>query len=151
MANIKNLFNTAARSTAEFYSITDPDPGGTYGKGGIFYPSDEYPEGPPQEKSVGGKILDAVKKAAQTFSGKGDGYANRMAAYNNYLNTLKYMKSAGQFSIKRGRVSTAPVTSGTGVGRGIKTTAFENQLDKWNARFRKFAVSKYYESLTRGR
>lgn len=131
--NIKDIFNNASRGTSNFYSNFSGDM--------------EYPEPP----SLPEKIFKGVKKAAKTFAGKGDGYANRLAAYNNYLNTLNYMKKAGNFGFRRGRVSTAPTTSGTGVARGIKTTGFENQLDKWNARFRKFAVSRYYESLTRGK
>ena len=150
MANIKNIFNNAAKNTGIFYStFVDPDPGGTYGTGGIFYPSDKYPEGPPQEKSPGKKILDAAKEAAKSF-GK-DTYGNRLQAYNNYLNTLKYVKQSGQFSISRGRVSTTPTTSPTGAVGKAKTTSFEDQLEKWNNRFRKFAISRYYESLTGGK
>lgn len=138
--NIKDIFNNAARSTGTFYSgfsPVDPKTGEEYGT-------------PP--KSVFEKAKDAVKGAIKTFGDRGSmDYANRVAAYNSYLNTLKYMKQAGQFSIKRGRVSTTPTTSPTGsVGRA-KTSSFENALDKWNSRFRKFAVTKYYESLTRGR
>lgn len=131
--NIKDIFNNASKGTSNFYSSFSGDM--------------EYPEPP----SLPERIFKGVKKAAKTFSGKGDGYANRLASYNNYLNTLNYMKKAGQFRFGRGRVSTAPVRSTTGVARGIKATNFENQLDRWNARFRKFAVSRYYESLTRGK
>lgn len=136
--NIKDIFNNASRSTSSFYSFspTDPETGREYGV---------------EKPSLPERIFKGVKEAAKTFSGKGEGYGNRIAAYNNYLNTLNYMKKAGQFRFGRGRVSTAPTRSGTGVAKGIKTTAFENQLDRWNARFRKFAVSSYYERLTRGK
>lgn len=147
MANIKNIFNSAAKNTGLFYStFADPDPGGTYGTGGIFYPSDKYPEGPP--KSVPEKIWDAVKGAAKDMS---DGYGKNMQAYESYLNTLNYIKKSGQFSLARGRVSTAPVSSKAGEVGGVKRSSFENNLDKWNDRFRKFAVRSYYESLTRGK
>tara|TARA_E500000318_G_scaffold112061_1_gene133806 strand:+ start:1567 stop:1992 length:426 start_codon:yes stop_codon:yes gene_type:complete len=137
--NIKDIFNNASRSTSTFYTYGDS--GMSDGDDVIIANPDSLPE----------RIFKGVKEAAKTFSGKGEGYGNRLAAYNNYLNTLNYMKKAGQFRLGRGRVSTAPTRSGTGVAKGIKTTAFENQLDRWNARFRKFAVSSYYERLTRGK
>lgn len=131
MANIKNIFNNAAKNT------------------GVFYNTFAHPEEEVVEKSIPERVWDAAKEAAKSF-GK-DSYGNRIQAYNNYLNTLKYVKQSGQFSIARGRVSTAPTTSPTGAVGKAKTTSFEDQLEKWNNRFRKFAISRYYESLTGGK
>jgi hypothetical protein len=143
---IKNIFNNASRNTSNFFTSSIPEgiPGGTY--------PEENPEmggGAPNRRgtTIGQRIKKALGEAAGDI-----GSGKRLEAYQSYLNTLQYIKSSGRgVSLEGAKVSTRPVDSPTGRGTKIGATSFENQLDSWNARFRKFAIQRYYESLGAGK
>ena len=144
---IKNIFNNASRGTTNFYSSIMPsDPTGGFDP-------EKNPEmggGAPNRRSgttLGQRIRKALGEAAGDI-----GEGKKLEAYQSYLNTLQYIKSSGRgISLEEAKVSTRPVDSPTGRGTKIGTESFENQLENWNSRFRKFAISRYYASLGEGK
>lgn len=130
--DIKNLFNNASKNTASFYSYSDPDPQGTWDDG-VWKQTD----------NESGGIFDAIKKAAGKFS---SGYGNRLDAYNAYLNTLKRL----DVGIKRlpGRVDAQEGFKKPGVpSTAIRGTSFEDKLNEWESRMRRFSTARYYAEL----
>jgi hypothetical protein len=145
---IKNIFNNAARGTTNFFTSYTPEgiPGG-------FDPgkNPEMGGGAPNRKT-GVTLGQRIKKALGEAAGEIGGEGKKLEAYQSYLNTLQYIKSSGRgISLEGAKVSTRPVDSPTGRGTKIGTERFENQLENWNSRFRKFAISRYYASLGEGK
>jgi len=164
--DVKKLFNNASRNTADMFGSAFHDTGtpGTYesGTGGTIYKSGDVYETTEEERKaqkrgifgdIFGKGYEAVKKATKTFTGKDrDGYANRMAAYQAYLQTLKMLKTGTQKL--PGRVGGTGVTTPGGPGRvGSvgRMASYEQKLGEWNNRMRKFALARYYSSLGKKR
>jgi len=129
--NTKNLFNNAAKNTADFFVLNTADDSG-------MSDGDDVIIANPSE----GGIYDAVKKTAKKFAN----YGNRMEKYNAYLNTLKRLDVGLQKM--SGKVATGvKAPSGPGRATGIKSTLFSDKVDEWNSRMRKFAVARYYAQL----
>jgi|TARA_R100001082_G_scaffold69430_1_gene39382 hypothetical protein len=136
---IKDLFRDGAKATGEFFGsfgkgdrdldAMDPNPGGTY-EDGKFKKAPKY-------------VLDKLGKAVKDSSG----YSNRKAAYDNYMNNLKMMKTGYQRLSGRIGMSTPGPKMATRVGQVGRATSFEDTLRSWNSRMRKFAVQRYYASL----
>lgn len=143
---IKNIFNNASRNTSNFFTAYMPGD-----NTGGFDP-EKNPEmggGAPNRRgtTLGQRIKKALGEAAGDI-----GSGKRLEAYQSYLNTLQYIKNSGRgINFEGAKVSTRPTVSEIGRGTKIGTTSFENQLEGWNARFRKFAISRYYESLGAGK
>jgi len=144
--SLKNIFNNASRNTSNFFTASMPnDPTGG------FDPERNPEMGGGAPNRRGTTLGQRIKKALGEAAGE-IGSGKRLEAYQSYLNTLQYIKSSGRgVSLEGAKVSTRPVDSPTGRGTKIGATSFENQLDNWNARFRKFVISRYYARLGEGK
>ncbi len=151
--NLKKLFTNASQNTANFYNNALTMPGQKYP--GTDDPTlDEGDVGSAEVKT--GSVTRGINKAlskvglkVEPKSNRGSsGYGQSVAAYNAYLNTLRMLK-VGTRRLP-GRVGGTGVVTPGQAGRSgsiLKPTSFENKLDEWNSRMRKFSVSRYYAQL----
>ena len=142
---IKNIFNNASRGTTNFFSSIMPsDPTGG------FDPEKNPEMGGGAPNRRGTTLGQRIKKALGEAAGE-IGSGKRLEVYNSYLNTIQHLKNASRgISLEGAKVSTRPVTSQTGQPERIRTASFENRLDSWNERFKKFAITRYYARLGEG-
>ena len=150
--NLKKLFTNASQNTANFYN-------------NLLMPGQKYPgkddptldEGDVGSEEVKtGSITRGINRALSKVGLKvlpksktgSSGYGKSVEAYNAYLNTLRMLK-VGTRRLP-GRVGGTGVVTPGQAGRAgsiLKPTSFENKLDEWNSRMRKFSVSRYYAQL----
>jgi len=150
---IKDLFRDGAKNTADFYSTAFAS-----GDKPIYYSEgEEMPRGPnvadvefglPKSKLPSGSLKDKAKKFLKKFqTNEETGYANRKAAHDAYMNTLKTMKTGYQRLSGRIGISSSGPRMATKIGQVGRTSNYENSLANWNSRMRKFAVQRYYAQL----
>jgi hypothetical protein len=116
ISKVKDIFRTASKATGDFFGsfgkgdrdldAMDPNPGGTY-EDGKFKKSPRY-------------VLDKLGKAVRGSAKDLSGYGNRKAAYDNYMNNLKMMKTGYQ------RLSGRIGMSSPGARVATKSMEFKN-------------------------
>ena len=135
---IKDLFRDGSKATGEFFGsiLTSP-------QDDVMGPNPHVESGRSPRSAPKLSRLKKLGKAVKDSSG----YSNRKAAYDNYMNNLKMMKTGYQRLSGRIGMTTPGPKMATRVGQVGRTSNYEDYLRAWNSRMRKFAVQRYYASL----
>ena len=138
----KDLFNTASRNVADFFTsnyMEEQNPAGR--EPNIDMRGDPEANLDMQKKNIFRRISDAIKGAGK------DTYGNRIQVYNQYLKTLNSYK--GFKTNLSGKVGNLGMMSPGSARRisGPQQTSYEQKLAEWNRRMREFSIRKYYASL----
>ena len=138
----KDLFNTASRNVADFFTsnyMEEQNPAGR--EPNIDMRGDPEANLDMQKKNIFRRISDAIKGAGK------DTYGNRIQVYNQYLKTLNSYK--GFQTGLRGRVGNLGMMSPSSARKIARPdqTSYEQKLGEWNRRMREFSIRRYYASL----
>ena len=138
----KDLFNTASRNVADFFTsnyMEEQIPAGR--EPNIDMRGDPEANLDMKPKSLFGRIRDAIKGAGK------DTYGNRIQVYNQYLKTLNSYKGfKTNLSGRVGNLGMMSPASARKIARPDQTS-YEQKLGEWNRRMREFSIRRYYASL----
>ena len=135
---IKDLFRDGAKATGDFFGsiLTSP-------QDDVMGPNPQVESGRSPRSAP---RINKIKKLGKAIKDS-SGYDNRKAAYDNYMNNLKMMKTGYQKLSGRIGMSSPGPKMATKIGQVGRTNNYEDYLRTWNSRMRKFAVQRYYASL----